>query len=98
MLDISTINRRYFSIKINDLTLEVEPPKLKVLRKIVDLSKNRGDNAIEELSEAVKMLLSKNKAGYKVSDDIIGDLDLDQLIEILNEYFKWIAEVRSSPN
>ena len=98
MLDINTISRRYFNIKINGMELEVEPPKIKVLRKIVDLSKNRGENAIDELSEAVKMILSKNKTGYKVPDDVIDDLDMDQYLTILTEYFKWLTEVRNSPN
>ncbi len=98
MLDISTINRRYFNIKINDVELEVEPPKIKVLRKIVDLSKNHNNNAIDELSEAVKMILSKNKTGYKVPDEVIDELDMDQYLTILTEYFKWLNEVKNSPN
>lgn len=100
MLNMSTINRRYFSIKINDMELEVEPPKIKVLRKVVDLSKRfkSGDGSIEELSEAVKLILSKNKTGYKVSDEMIDDLDMDQYLTILTEYFNWLTEVKNSPN
>lgn len=98
MFDISTISKRYFSIKINDIEIEVEPPKIKTLKKIITLSKNHGEDAINELSEAVKIILSKNKTGYQVPDEIIDEIDLDQYNAILIEYFKWISEVKNSPN
>lgn len=98
MLDISTIGKRYFSVKINSLALDVEPPKMKVLKKIMALSKTKSAEAIDDLTEAVGMILSKNKTGYKVPDDVIDELDLDQMVEIIAEYFKWLGEVRNSPN
>jgi hypothetical protein len=98
MFDISTLNKRYFNIKINGLELEVEPPKLKVLKKIMALSKTKSAESIDELSEAVGLILSKNKTGYKVPDDVIDELDLDQMFEIITEYFKWLGEARNSKN
>lgn len=98
MFDINSINKRYFNIKINGIELDVEPPKIKVLKKIISLTKNKSEDSISELSEAVKLILSKNKTGYLVPDEIIDDLDLDQYNAILIEYFKWIGEVKNSPN
>ena len=98
MFDIRTINKRFFRIKIDGLELDVEPPKIKVLKKILSLSKQQDEESIDQLSEAVGLILSKNKSNYKVSEDIIDELDIDQYKAILTEYFKWIAEVKNSPN
>lgn len=98
MFNINTVSKRYFHIKIDDLALEVEPPKLKVLKKITALSRSRNEDAIDDLSAAVGMILSKNKANYKVPDEVIDELDLDQMNEILTEYFEWLAKSRKDPN
>lgn len=98
MFDINTVNKRYFNIKIGELTLDVEPPKLKVLKKITSLSKSRNEDAMDDLSEAVGMILSKNKSGYTVSQELIGELDFDQMNEILTAYFEWLAKSKNSPN
>jgi hypothetical protein len=98
MFDLSTVNRRYFSIKLNDLVLEVEPPKLKVLKKITSLSKLRDEDAITDLAEAVGLILSKNKKKYIVSDEIIEELDLDQMSDILTAYFEWLGNEKTSKN
>lgn len=98
MFDISTVSKRYFAIKINDTVLEIEPPKLKTLKKITSLSKSRNEEAMDDLSEAVGMILSKNKSGYKVQQDLIDDLDFDQMNEILTAYFEWLAKSKNSPN
>lgn len=98
MFDISTVSKRYFSIKINGVALEVEPPKLKTLKKITSLSKSRNEDAMNDLAEAVGMLLNKNKSNYQVSEDFIDDLDFDQMNEILTAYFEWLAKSKNSPN
>lgn len=98
MFDISTVNKRYFVIKINDITLEVEPPKIKMLKKITALSKSRNEDAMDDLAEAVRMILSKNKTGYKVPEEIIDELDFDQLNEILTAYFEWLSKEKNSKN
>lgn len=98
MFDISTINKRYFTIKIENLTLDVEPPKLKVLKKIISLSKSRDEDAIDDLSNAVGLILSKNKSGYKVPDEVVDELDLDQMNEILTAFFEWLSKEKNSKN
>jgi pyridoxal biosynthesis lyase PdxS len=98
MFDISSINTRYFEIKLNDLVLEVEPPKVKTLKKVAALSKVKDEEAVDDLSEAVSMILSKNKVGKKVSAEIIDELDLDQLVEILTAFFSWLNNEKNSKN
>lgn len=114
MFDISTVNRRYFEIKIKvsleetvkdeivnvekEVDLEVKPPKLKALKKISSLSENREEEAIGNLSQALKMILCNNRTNYVVSDEIIDELDLDEMNGILTEYFKWLAKEKNSKN
>jgi len=98
MFDINTINKRYFTLKIGDLTLEVEPPKVKVLKKITALAKAKEEDQMEDLAEAIRIILSKNKGEYKVPEEVVDDLDFDQMNEILTEFFKWLAKSKNSPN
>ena len=98
MFDISTVNRRYFNIKIDGLTLDVEPPKLKVLKKITALTGMNDEESMDGLVEAVGMILNKNKAKIKVSEELLDELDLDQLNEILVAYFEWLSEEKQSKN
>lgn len=97
MFDISTVSKRYFDIRINGVILEVEPPKLKALKKITNLSKSKDEEAIDDLTEAVKMILSKNKSKYDVTE-LIDELDFDQLNQILTAYFEWLAREKNSKN
>lgn len=114
MFDINSVNKRYWDIKLNvtiekivddketeedvELKLQVEPPKLKALKKITSLSKVRDEDAIDDLSEAVRMILNKNKNKIKVSDEVMNELDLDQLSAILTAYFKWLGAEKISKN
>lgn len=108
MFDIKTISQRYFEVKlsINDdegneiksITVEVEPPKLKVLKKITAISKGTNEDAIENLTDSIRIMLNKNKAKTKVSEDYIEELDLDQMNNLLMEYFKWLGETKESKN
>jgi hypothetical protein len=106
----TTIGKRYFGIKIEkELTdvetmqtitvdLDVEPPKLKVLKKITALAKVRSEDAFDDLTEALRLILSKNKTGTKVPEELIGELDFDEMNEILTRYFEWLAQSKNSPN
>lgn len=108
MFDISSVNKRYFEVKltetndvgeeISNIIVEAEPPKLKVLKKITSISKSKGEDAIDELTEAIKMILNKNRAKSKVPDKYIEELDSDQMKELLTEYFKWLNNNKNSPN
>ncbi|KEI01565.1 hypothetical protein [Clostridium botulinum] len=98
MFDINTTNKRYFSIRINEVILEVEPPKIKALKKIINLSKAKNEEAIDDLAEAVKLILSKNKSKYDIKQELIEELDLDQLTQILTAYFEWLNGEKNSPN
>ncbi|PYG88500.1 hypothetical protein LY28_01349 [Ruminiclostridium sufflavum DSM 19573] len=105
MFDISTINKRYFNISISvtndegkelDISLDVEPPKIKTLKKIIVLSKDKDDE--NAMSEAITLILNKNKTGFKVPNEIIENLDTDQYKAILKEYTSWLKEVKNNPN
>ncbi|MGH4125096.1 MAG: hypothetical protein ACREV6_19445 [Clostridium sp.] len=114
MFDINTVNKRYWDIKLKvtltkiineeeveedvELKLEVEPPKIKALKKITRLSKVRDEDAIDDLSEAVRMILNKNKDRKKVPNEIMEELDLDQLSAILTAYFEWLSKEKTSKN
>lgn len=98
MFDIKTANKRYFEIQINDLVLEVEPPKVKTLKKMLALSKRTDDEAMSELAEVVRMILGKNKGSKPVTIEVVDDLDIDELNEIITKYFEWIASVKKDPN
>lgn len=98
MFDINIVAKRYFEVKLNDMILEIEPPKLKTLKKITSLSKARNEDAMDDLAEAVGMILSKNKAGYKVPQELIDELDLDQMNEVLTAYFQWLNKEKNSKN
>lgn len=108
MFDLSLVNRRYFTIKLTAedeegkahvLSLDVEPARLKTLKKLISISKTAGPEAIDELCEAIQKLLSKNKSGKKVPEEYITALDFDQLQAILTAYFEWLGgEKEKNPN
>lgn len=99
MLDLNKVNKRYFDITLGNLTLKVEPPKMKTLKKILALTKSKSEEAMDELAEAIRLILSKNSKGHKVSIETIDDLDYDQMLMVIEEFFKWLHEARKSdPN
>ena len=106
MLDISTINKRYFDITLavtddNDkehkIKLEVGPPKVKVLRKMTHI-KSAGDDAIDELADAIRKILSNNRSKFKVPQEYIDELDFEEIQGIFSAYMEWVAKNRNDPN
>lgn len=108
MFDISTVSKRYFEIKLSltdeddnitkSIELEVEPPKLKFLKELMAIQKTSNEDAIDDLSNAITKMLSKNKSKYKVPIEFIDDLNYDQMQEILIAYFDWLSKEKNSKN
>jgi len=99
MLDLSNLNKRYFELRIDKLTLKIEPPKMKTLKKVLALTKSKDEEAIDDIAEALKSILSKNSKGYQVPLEVIDELDYDQMIFIIEAFFKWMYEARNNdPN
>ncbi|URZ07539.1 hypothetical protein [Clostridium felsineum] len=98
MFDISKINKRYWTVKINNMVLEVEPPKLKTLKNLLALSKSENEAVIDDLRNSIKGILDKNRKHQKVPYEIIEELDFDEMQQILNAYFDWLVKEKNSKN
>ena len=99
MLDISTIKRRYFDIRIGDVILNIEPPQKKIYNKIVELTKSKDvETVADNLYLVAELILNKNKTGYVVPKEEVEKLDTDQINEIITQYFKWLSESKQLPN
>lgn len=105
MYDMNTLIKRYFSIVLEDgRKLEIEPPKLKMLKKISQLSKLTNnaeltEEDIDSLSTAIALALSKNKSNVKVTSDEVEDMfDIDGMYDFLTKYFNWVSEIQNSKN
>ena len=107
MFDVTTLSKRYFGLRLTveaddgkrDIDLEIEPPKLKTMKRLMALSKSGEDeNQIDMLTDAMQKLLSKNKSGYKVPRELIEELNFDELQAILEAILSWIAEVQNQKN
>lgn len=105
MYDMSTLVKRYFSVVLEDgRKLEVEPPKLKMLKKISHLSSiSNGEEITEEdienLSTAISLSLSKNKSNIKITSDEVEEMfDIDGMYDFLTKYFNWVSEIQNSKN
>lgn len=105
MYDMNSLVKRYFTITLEDgRKLELEPPKLKVLKKISQLSKL--DNGaelttedIESLSTAISLSLSKNRSNVKITSDEVEEMfDIDGMYDFLTKYFSWVSEIQNSKN
>jgi len=99
MFDINSINKRHFGVKFGNVSIEVEPPKLKVLKRFAKLQKIEKEESTEELIDIMCSVLSKNKTGYKITAELIEEnFDTDDMFSLLTVYFNWVGEVNNNPN
>ena len=95
MFDLNNIITRYFTLSINKTQLEVEPPRVKTLKKLIAVQKSEDYDAfIEVMSE----VLSKNRQNKKITVEMLDGIDVDVLNEISVQYFTWLSEVKNNPN
>lgn len=104
MFDLTALKVRYFELKLkNGKVLEIEAPKLKVLKKIMSIAKvNKetvDDKIIGDLGFALSLALSKNKQNEKISADyIIDNLNIDEIQALLTAYFNWVRGIQDQKN
>ena len=105
MYDMTKLKTRYFDAKLkNGKILNIEPPKLKVLKKIAALSEikdseNISESDINNLTEAISLALSKNRQNFKISTEYIEDnYGIDEIMDLLSNYFEWVNGIQNSKN
>lgn len=110
MLDLTSLNTRYFDIKLNKpggsaLVLHVEPCKLKTLTKMLNVTKvaaeateDSAGEVLEDLVGVVHDILSKNKGHVKVSKETVEELSFDQLLQIITAYMGWLQDTKKAKN
>lgn len=103
MFDMTKYIPRYFKTKLkNGKIIDVEPPKLKVLKKILKLSNIKDEMAQKDFDNmimATSMALSKNKQNYNVTIEWLEDNhNIDELQDLLINYFNWVEEIENSKN
>ncbi|MBE6721932.1 MAG: hypothetical protein E7572_05535 [Ruminococcaceae bacterium] len=110
MYDVSAIKRRYFSVKLHvtdedgqdhTTTVEVKPPKLKVMEDLMESVNGVGNadsekDVIKALRESVEKLLDSNKAGFKIPREYIEAMDFDELNGLLDAFFTWMADTKKN--
>lgn len=105
MFDMRNLVKRYYPMTLDDgRVIEIEPPKLKTLKKIAHLSKmSKGteltEEDIESLATAISLALSKNRTDVKITPDEVEDMfDTAMMYDFLTDYFKWVNEIQNSKN
>ncbi len=105
MYDMTKIKERYWLIKLRTgKVLNIEVPKLKVLKRITKLSKvadtnNMTEEDMENLISALSIALSRNKEQFKVSEQWIEEnININDVQDILNKYFEWVSNIQNLKN
>ena len=105
MYDMTKLGVRYFNMKLkNGKIIDIEPPKMKILKKIANLSEVKNNDELTEkdianLTEAVVLAFNKNKQNYKITvEKIEEEYDILEIMDFLNAYFDWVNSIQNSKN
>jgi len=99
MFDMSTIAKRYFNVKMGDLTLDVEPPKVSTYKEILRLLEEETPDKYKAMNDALQKAFLSNKQGIKITAKMIDDAySTDEIKLVLAVYINWIDETKSDPN
>lgn len=99
MINLGDLNLRTFDVKLkNGEILRINPPKIKVLRKIFDLTKN-SENDVTTLTEAAALVLNSNSEKKVFDSEYVEEnLDINDISRLLQGYFLWVGEIKNNPN
>ena len=99
MLDLSIYKTRYYEVKVDDkLTINLEMPKKKQLKKIMSLTKSLNGDVLNEedidsLYDATLIAFNKNKEGKQFTEDDIEEmLGFNSLYAFFDGYYSWVAD------
>lgn len=99
MFDLNLVPKRYFEFKVpgGGKVLHIQPPKLKTLKKWEDIEE---DGTVEELADAVAIIISKNRENFKITgENVMEWMDQDQLTAFMSAYAKWLKKEKdTNPN
>ena len=95
MFDLSNIITRYFEVKINGQMIEIEPPTVKMMKKLTAIKK---DEDMEGYIEMLARVMSKNRQRKEISVEIVEQMTLDQITEFSQAYFSWLKGIQNDPN
>lgn len=100
MFVLSGVKKRYYEFQApdNNQVLHIEPPKLKTLNRMNDLS--RPDSTPKEAAEVVARVIAKNKEHRKITADTVMEwMDMDQLAGFVLDFVSWLSnEKKNDPN
>lgn len=101
MFKINCVKTRYFEFEApdNQKVLLLEPPKLKTLKEMEDIQKDT-TSSVANIAALLAKILSKNKAGRKISPDTVMTwMDIDQMQAFLVAFMGWIRNAHENdPN
>lgn len=103
-LNFKTIKKSYLTITLIDGTnLMIGTPTKKVyddLRAMDDLINNSDDvEAMDELYKVTAAVISRNKAGKKITSEYIAELmDFEDIIIFYNAYLEFVGELSNQKN
>lgn len=106
-LNFNNIKKRFFTVTLPDeknTTLLISTPTKEIMDEFISLkdsltAESMGDDAIDELYDLCRKIMSRNKAGIKVTkDEIISLLDFEDIIIFIQGYTEFISEISNSKN
>lgn len=101
MLEIASLNIRKFELSIEGRKIRLLPPKMKTLKKIIEIAKRLSANQFDTdgVSEVVAIILNRNDNNIHYTADWVDEnLDIDDIQNLLDSYVEWIGEIQQNPN
>lgn len=110
MITLSDYNIDHFKIDVDGTVIEMNPPKRKVIHKILDLqslmNKDKETITNEEIKmatdapfEIVELIINNNKASKKYDMEFVDkNFDIISINKVITSFFEWVKGIQKNPN